>query len=119
MKLEMKIHSLYICVKDMNRAVKFYESLFEQNASVVDDVMSIFEINNFRFCLFNNGIVNESVVWGDNCLPSFEVNNIDLALQKISELKCPIVFPLKKIGENMVMEFTDSEGNDIEIYCKA
>ncbi|GMQ60247.1 hypothetical protein AN1V17_46470 [Vallitalea sediminicola] len=30
---------------------------------------------------------------------------------------CDIVFPLTVIGGNKVLEFTDSEGNDIEITC--
>jgi predicted enzyme related to lactoylglutathione lyase len=57
--------------------------------------------------------------WGDNCLPSFEVDDIQEAYQKIKDLKCDVAFPLKRIGDNMVFEFTDSEGNDIEVYAKA
>jgi hypothetical protein len=35
----------------------------------------------------------------------------------LEELKCPVVFPLTVIDKNKVLEFTDSEGNDIEITC--
>jgi hypothetical protein len=47
--------------------------------------------------------------WGDNCLPSFEVDDIQEAYQKIKDLKCDVAFLLKRIGDNMVFEFTDSE----------
>lgn len=118
MGIELTLNSLYICVKDMNRAVSFYEQFLEQQVGKKDDVFSIFNINGFRFCLFNNSKVNEDVVWGDNCLPSFEVNDIDNLIEKLKILNAEIVFPLTKIYGNWVLEFRDSEGNDIEVYSK-
>ena len=118
MGLELTINSLYICVKDMNRAINFYEQFLEQKVDKKDDIFSIFNVNGFRFCLFNNSKVNEAVTWGDNCLPSFEVNDIEILLKKLKALNAEIVFPLTKINENDVLEFRDSEGNDIEVYCK-
>ena len=35
------------------------------------------------------------------------------------ELNAKIVFPLTKIKNNWVLEFKDSEENDIEVYCKS
>ena len=119
MNLEIKMGSLYICVKNMQRAVQFYETFLGQKADTVDPVFSVFDIRGFRYCLFYPDKVNESVTWGDSCLPSFEVNDIDLAFQKVTGMGCPVVFPLKQIGTNMVFECTDSEGNDIELFCKA
>lgn len=118
MSFDISINSLYICIKDMERAIHFYERFFEQPVSVRDEVFSIFDIKGFRFCLFNNQKVNESVKWGDNCLPSFEVNDMDRLLEKLRTLEAEIVFPLSKINNNWVLEFKDSEGNDIEVYCK-
>lgn len=118
MSFEIILNSLYICVKNMDRAINFYEIFFEQSVDKRDEVFSIFNFKGFRFCLFNNSKVNESVIWGDNCLPSFEVNNIKLVTQKLENLGAEIAFPLTKINNNWVLEFKDSEGNDIEIYCK-
>lgn len=115
---EIKLNSMYICVKNMNRAINFYETLLKQPVEAKDEVLSIFDIKGFRFCLFNNNQVNEEVTWGDNCLPGFEVSNIDKLIEKLSELNAEIVFPLTKINNNWVLEFKDSEGNDIEIYRK-
>lgn len=118
MNLEIKLNSLYICVKNMERAIEFYEKFFEQSVFKKDEVFSIFDIKGFRFCLFDNSKVNEKVVWGDNCLPSFEVNNIKELVKKLDIIGAEIVFPLTKINDNWVLEFKDSEGNDIEVYSK-
>ncbi|KHD16129.1 VOC family protein [Clostridium butyricum] len=118
MELELKLNSLYICVKNMERAINFYEEFFKQKVGIKDEIFSVFDLNGFRFCLFNNAKVNEEVFWGDNCIPSFEVNNIEKLTERLIELKAEIVFPLTKIKNNFVLEFKDSEGNDIEIYCK-
>ena len=68
--------------------------------------------------MFNNSEVNEKVTWGDNCLPSFEVSDIDKLKDKLDKLGAEIVFPVTKIDGNRVLEFKDSEGNDIEVYSK-
>ena len=117
-KGQLTLNSLYICVKDMDRAISFYEQFFEQQVDKNHDTFSIFNISGFRFCLFNNSKVNEDVTWGDNCLPSFEVNDMDNLIEKLKVLNAEIVFPLTKINENWVLEFRDSEGIDIEVYSK-
>ncbi|MBS4535723.1 VOC family protein [Clostridium sp. D2Q-14] len=119
MKLEINLNSLCICVKDMERAIKFYEKFLKQPVDKKDEVFSIFNFKGFNFCLFNNKKVNEEVTWGDNCLPSFEVSNMDMLRERLNDLNVEIIFPLTKIDGNWVLEFRDSEGNDIEIYSKA
>lgn len=118
MNFEIKLNSLYICIKNMERAINFYENSFEKQVDIEDEVFSVFDIKGFKFCLFNNKKVNENVTWGDNCLPSFEVNNINKLTEKLLELNAEINFPLTKINNNWVSEFKDSEGNEIEVYCK-
>jgi hypothetical protein len=76
MNLTFRINSLYVCVKDMQRAIEFYERLFKQNVTERDEIYSVFDINGFRFGLFANLKMNETKVWGNNCLPSFAVNDI-------------------------------------------
>lgn len=115
---KLNLNSLYICVKDMDRAIAFYEKFLEIPVYIKDEVFSIFVINGFRFCLFNYQKVNEKVSFGDNCLPSFEVPDIEKLIEKLKKLNAEIVFPLTKINENWVLEFKDSEGNDIEVYSK-
>lgn len=116
MPLQMKINSAYICVKNMERAVKFYEKLFNQPVSKKDETFSCFDIHGFRLFLFNNQKVNENVTYGDNCLLSIEVNDMNVFMEKLTELEAPIVFPLTQIGNKLVLEFKDPEGNDMEAY---
>ena len=112
--MSCKIDSLYICVEDMNRAIKFYEDFFEQNVSEKGDVGSCFEVDGFRFNLFAYKVVNEAHVFGSNCLPSLHFDNLENMNKKLEGKE--ICFPLTKIGKNWVAEFVDSEGNHIEVY---
>ncbi|KLU64089.1 glyoxalase-like domain protein [Desulfosporosinus acididurans] len=117
MNLAFRISSLYFCVKDMERAIDFYEKLLGQKVTERNEIYSVFNIGGFRYGSFANQKMNEKKTWGNNCLPSFEVNDINLIQKRLEELNCPIIFPLTIIGKNEVLEFTDSEGNDIEITC--
>ena len=40
--MELHINSLYLCVKDMDRAIKVYEELFEQKVIERNDIYSVF-----------------------------------------------------------------------------
>ena len=115
MELKFQLKSLYVCVKDMQRAINFYENLLGQKVTEKNEIYSVFDINGFRYGLFANEKMNEIKKWGNNCLPSLEVNNLNLILKKLDDLHCTIVFPLTIIGKNKVLEFIDSEGNAIEI----
>ncbi len=101
----------------MKRAIGFYEDLLGQKVTEKNDIYSVFDINGFRDGLFANEKMNEVKKWGNNCLPSLEVSNIDLVMKKLEELNCKIVFHLTIIGKNQVLEFIDSEDNCIEITC--
>lgn len=111
--MKCNIKSLYLCVNDMERAIAFYEEIFEQKVAIRDEIYSVFDINGFRLGLFAYRKMNENHTYGSNCLPSIEVNSIEVLKSKLSKLN--IVFPLTQIGMNWVAEFEDSEGNRVEI----
>lgn len=113
----INIKSLYLCVKNMERAIKFYEELFEQKVTEKDDVYSVFDVNGFRLGLFAYEKNNELHTFGSNCLPSISVESIDRLKEKINGKE--ICFPVTRIGNNWVAEFVDSEGNHIEITAPA
>lgn len=117
MSIDFKISSLYICVDDMERAINFYEQLFEQKAIVRDEIYSVFDINGFRYGLFNYKKMNEKHTYGNNCLPSIEVSDLNKFIEKLKMLGSKIVFPITEIGSNYVLEFVDSEGNSLEATC--
>lgn len=111
--MECTINSLYLCVKDMDRAIKFYENFFEQKVFINDPIYSIFNINGFRLGLFAYQKMNEQHTFGSNCIVSLEVSSLEILTAKIKNLK--LCFPLTKIKNNWVVEFIDSEGNHIEL----
>lgn len=111
--MKCNIGSLYLCVKDMERAIKFYENFFEKEVTEKDDIYSVFDINGFRMGLFAFEKMKEEHTYGSNCLPSISVENIDVLQRKIQSLE--LCFPLTRIKNNWVAEFIDSEGNHIEL----
>lgn len=113
----MKIGSMYICVRDMERAVRFYESFFDRPVAERDGIYSVFDIDGFRFGLFAYRKKRERHRFGTNCLPSVEVESLEVLKSKTHGLK--VRFPLTKIGKNWVTEIEDTEGNRIEVTAPA
>lgn len=111
--MNCSIRSLYLCVFDMKRAINFYEAFFEQPVTVQNDVYSVFDIDGFRLGLFAFEKVQEPHTFGTNCLPSIEVESIEVLKRKLKSLRT--VFPVTQIGSNWVSEFEDSESNHIEM----
>lgn len=83
--MKCSICSLYICVEDMDRAIKFYEDFFEQPVCERDRLYSVFDINGFRFGLFAYTVANEAHTFGSNCLPSISVESYDMLISKIQD----------------------------------
>ena len=111
--MNCKITSLYICVKDMERAIRFYERFFDRPVTEKDSVYSVFDINGFRFGLFDYQTMNEDHTYGSNCLPSIGFEDVHALKSKLEDKE--ICFPLTQIRGNWVAEFVDSEGNHIEV----
>jgi predicted enzyme related to lactoylglutathione lyase len=116
MDINIKLNSLYIFVDSMERACNFYEVFF--GIRTEKDHPGLFIVGEFRFLLVDFKSINKPYIYGNNCLPSFEVDDINLCIKKLEELKAQIIFPCSKIFNNWVLEFRDSEGNDIEVYSK-
>ena len=110
------IRSLYICVRDMERAVTFYEAFFEARVTRRDDIYSVFDVNGFRFGLFAYEKTGENHTFGNSCLPSVDVPDRAALQEKLRDKK--VVFPVTRIGSNWVSEFEDSEGNHIELTAQ-
>ncbi|MCR5601075.1 MAG: VOC family protein [Ruminococcus sp.] len=111
--MEFQINSLYLCVKDMDRAINFYEELFEQKVTEKSDTYSVFDVNGFRLGLFAYEKKNEPHTFGSNCLPSISVDSLSSMQKKLKGKE--LCFPVTRIKDNFVAEFIDSEGNHIEI----
>jgi predicted enzyme related to lactoylglutathione lyase len=116
--MKPKLESAYICVQNMKRAVNFYQWFLNRESKKLKESFYLFQIDGFRLFLFEYGLENEDVNYGDNCLLSFEVENAPQLLQKMKNKGVEIVFPLETILDNYVFEFIDPEGNHIEVFSK-
>lgn len=112
--MKPKINAIYVAVKDMDRAVKFYEDIFDTKVSFKDERMSSFDFENITFLLYK--INNETISNGNNVVPDIQVEDINKMLQLVKSKNCEIVSPLKKIEKYHIFQAKDSEDNIIEFY---
>ncbi len=114
--MKPKLESAYISVENIDRALKFYEWFLKRKATKIGDSLYLFNVDTFRLFLFDHNNEDEEIKYGDNCLLSFEVEDAEKTKEQIKERGLKIVFPLKKILDNLVFEFEDPEGNHIEVF---
>ena len=108
-----------IPVADMNRAAKFYETVFgfEFERKIIDN----YEMSLFPFKKEASGI-SGSLAKGDVYQPTkdgiilyFKTESIDETLKKVILLNSKILYPKTDNGLGYVAEFEDSEGNRIAL----
>ena len=114
--MKPRINAIYISVQNMERAVKFYEEIFDKGVSLSDKEMSSFDFDNISFLLYNPDVNDEKILFGNNVIPNIEVENIKKMQKLVTEKGCKIVMPLEKIGKYLIFQMEDTEGNIIEFY---
>lgn len=112
----MRLNSLYIGVQNMNRALRFYETLLQKEPTHVEERFSYFTFDGFIFGLFYAAYENEDLHFGNNCIPDFEVDHIEDEYKRVLSLTKEIVLDLHTVGSYLVFQCKDSEGNTIEFY---
>lgn len=114
--MKPQIKALYLSVKDMQRAVKFYEEIFNVKVSSFDERMSSFNFDNLSFLLFNPAIDSEEVSFGNNVVPNIEVEDAEKMLELVKSKGCKVIMPPEKIDKYLIFQAEDTEGNVIEFY---
>jgi predicted enzyme related to lactoylglutathione lyase len=113
----MKINSLYVSVKDRNRAKNFYQNIiFEREPSLITDRFVFFNIDGFLFGLFDPIVIGEKVQYGNNTVPTIEVNDIHGLHQRLSKFGVKTILPLQEVNETKIFQVEDTEGNILEFY---
>ncbi|MFH1088535.1 MAG: VOC family protein [Patescibacteria group bacterium] len=112
----MKINSLYVCVKDMTRAISFYEKFFGKKVDVPDERFTRFDIGGFSFGLYDPNKDNEEVVHGNNIVPNIKVDDAEKEYERVKQIGAKIILEILDINEFKLFQFEDTEGNVIEVY---
>lgn len=114
---------LEIPIKDMGRAIEFYEAVFAvalERVQIDGHDLALFPFDEKR-----QGI-SGALAKGESYTPSrggprvyFSVQSIDQTLTRIRLLGAKIAYPKTLVGNFWIAEFIDSEGNQIAITVLA
>ncbi|WP_436925376.1 VOC family protein [Halosimplex amylolyticum] len=113
----MELSTVYVGVEDMDRALAFYEDVFEMAPEQAEERFSIFEFDGADFGLYNAGADGHEFEFGDNCVPNFEAADVDAAYDRIADLAPEIVSDgLFDVDGYRGFHFRDTEGNVVEVF---
>ena len=113
----MKLN-VYVAVADMKRAVRFYAAVFEREPALQSDRFSVFQIGDAQFGLMDKAAYAYPLTIGNNCVPDFEVADIDAEHRRIASL-APQITAITPVGPFRLFMFFDTEGNVIELYARS
>lgn len=114
--MQMDLSSVYVCVEDMQRALEFYRELFGMEPSQEDRRYSMFEVGAVDFGLYDPGYDGFDVEFGDNCIPNFEVEDLEAAYSRIESIAPHVDDDVLVFGDYRTFHFVDTEGNEIEVF---
>ncbi|WP_435344747.1 VOC family protein [Haloarchaeobius sp. HRN-SO-5] len=113
----MELSSVYVGVEDMERALDFYRELFDVEPKQETERFSTFAFDTGDFGLYNAGYDGYDVEFGNNCVPNFEVDDVEAAYRRVEELAPEMVHEdVLEFGEYRTFHFLDTEGNEIEVF---
>ncbi len=117
----MKFDHVYVSVQNMDRAIIFYEDLFEQKVSHREENQwADFDMGNgCYFGLIDSKIIDEKRTVGNNTIPVFSSGDVDGIFEKVKKHGTKITFSPKALTHTdyryYCFECEDTEGNLIEI----
>ena len=111
-------NSVYVSVKDMDRAVDFYEKLFGKKADSLSERYSEFHFENIGLGLYNPSVDGDRAVYGTNCVINFEIEDAEKEYERIKKIAPKIDDEIMDLGEMNLFQFKDTEGNLLEVYAQ-
>jgi predicted enzyme related to lactoylglutathione lyase len=118
---KVKFDHVYVSVKDMDRAIAFYEDLLGMKvAHREENQWADFEIDGGGYLgLIDPNIISEKRIVGNNSIPVFFSDDVDATYEKVKEHGTKITFPPKNLEftayHYRCFECEDTEGNLIEV----
>ena len=111
----MSVEKVYVCVKDMDRAIWFYNKLFGFPPFIKDEVYTVYDMEGVRYALFDYTRIEEGDQLSIEESKRLETYSNKKMLHTLLEMGARITSPPMVINNNWVFEFEDSEGNEIEV----
>ncbi len=119
--VHIKLDHFYVSVKDMNRAIKFYEDLLGMVVTHHEgNTWADFDCGHgFYFGLINPKLISNKRIMGNNAIPVFWADDVDAIFAKVKKFKVKILFPPESLKFTdypyRCFQCRDTEGNIIEI----
>ena len=118
---KIKLDHIYVSVKDLDRAVRFYEELLGMKVKHREEkTWADFDVGSgFYLGLINPKIVSDKRVVGNNAIPVFFTDDVDAVFERVKKRKVKILFPPEDLAFTdypyRCFQCEDSEGNIIEV----
>ena len=111
----MRLPNLYVLVQDTQRAINFYTKLFDFKLVRKQDRYTILSFDEVYFGLLNEKF-EEKTIRGNNCVPVFQVEDINAWYEKLKDNNIKFVSEITNLPDVSLFQFYDSEGNILEMY---
>lgn len=111
----MYLRTVYIAVKNMDRAVDFYTDFLGMPPTMKAARYSLFRLGSSYLGLYAPGADNTTVNYGDNCIPVLESENLQETLKWLKEKQMTFSTDLLQAGPIQMIQFIDTEGNVIQL----
>lgn len=113
----MELDFISVKVKDMERAVKFYNELLDKEPKHRNNRLAMYEYGELSFSLYNpeaDGISSKHTRFGNNCIPAFRVDDLENEEERVKELT--EIEGSYELEDHAGLLIRDTEGNIIELY---
>ncbi|NES64432.1 MAG: hypothetical protein F6K24_03745 [Okeania sp. SIO2D1] len=113
----MKVNSLYVAAKDFERAkICYAETIFQKSPDIETDRFVFFDLNGFLFGIFNPTITGEEITYGNNAVPTIEVDDVDAQYKRLTDAGLKSIMPPQDVNGTRIAQIEDTEGNTLEFY---
>ena len=113
----MNLGAVYVCSSDLERAEEFYSGLFEAEPSMEMPQSIGYQLDGGLFLIMDEAQLPVPIEYGNNCVPNFEVPDIDAAFERVTALDpTKMSDDIDDAGPYRLFEFADPDGNILECY---
>lgn len=112
----MKPVALYVTVSDMKESLAFYSHVFQCTPAHIEERYSYFDIDGFSFGIFSADFEDKNVVYGNNSVLCFQVSDINAEYARLKQIVPRIDEHLLELPSVILFQFTDLDGNLIEVF---